>query len=133
MHSSSCEGGDGFTDNADDCDDTEPTVNPGEEELCDELDEHWILPGEHPELSIERRDELDIVEVRYRSRYYAAPRADVIVLPINNTSAENLARFLGRELIARLRGRFPDVVVRRLRLAVEETAGQRGVYSYAPD
>ncbi len=34
----SCEGADGFTDDNTDCDDSEPTVNPGEEEICDELD-----------------------------------------------------------------------------------------------
>jgi len=33
-----CEGDDGFADNATDCDDTESSVNPGAEEICDELD-----------------------------------------------------------------------------------------------
>ena len=100
--------------------------------LVNELDERWILPGEHPELRLERRAD-GVVEVRYRERYYAAPAADVLVLPINNTSAENLATLLGRELLVRLRKEYPDVVVRGLALAVEETAGQRGVYHFSPD
>ena len=33
-----CDGEDGFVDNADDCDDNEATVNPGEVEVCDNLD-----------------------------------------------------------------------------------------------
>jgi hypothetical protein len=69
--------------------------------------------------------------VRYRDRYYAAPRADVVVLPINNTSSENLAGWVGRELRRRLGERFPEVVVRELRVGVEETLGQLGVYRYA--
>ena len=98
-------------------------------ELVDELDEHWLIPGQHPVLRwCERPD--GVVEVRYQERYYAAPRADVIILPINNTSAENLAAWIGRELKSRLRARFPGAELFRVRLAVEETAGQRGVWSW---
>jgi 6-pyruvoyltetrahydropterin/6-carboxytetrahydropterin synthase len=107
-------------------------IKPLIRELVDELDEHWIVPGEHPELLHELRPD-GIVEVRYRERYYAAPAQDVLVLPINNTSAENLAAYLGRELRERIARRFGEVEVRELRVAVEETPGQRGVYRYAPD
>lgn len=107
-------------------------VKPVIRELVDELDEHWIVPGEHEELRWEERAD-GIVEVRYRDRYYAAPRDDVLVLPINNTSAENLAAHAGRELLRRLRERFADLEVRDLRVAVEETPGQRGVYHYERD
>ncbi len=104
-------------------------VKPVVRELLDELDEHWIVPGEHSELTCERRPD-GVAEVRYRDRVYSVPAGDVLVLPINNTSSENLAGWLGRELRARLARRFEDVEVRRLRLAVEETAGQSGVYDY---
>jgi 6-pyruvoyltetrahydropterin/6-carboxytetrahydropterin synthase len=107
-------------------------IKPIVRELCDELDEHWLVPGEHEEL---RHRELPggRIEVRYRDSVYAAPREDVLVLPINNTSAENLAAFVGRELRKRMEERFPDVEVARLCVAVEETPGQRGVYRYSPD
>ncbi len=104
-------------------------VKPVIREMCDELDEHWIVPGRHHELSVEEREDGSI-EVRYRERIYSAPREDVLVLPINNTSAENLATYLGRDLLRRLGERFPDLDVERLRLAVEETSGQRGVYHF---
>ena len=107
-------------------------IKPMVRELCDELDEHWIVPGEHAELTCERRPN-GVAEVRYRERVYTAPASDVLVLPINNTSAENLATFLAREILARLRQRFPDVVVGGLEVAVEEAPGQRGVYRYRPD
>ena len=111
-------------------------VKPVVRELVDELDEHWLVPGEHPDVLLEERAD-GVIELRYRERYYAAPREDVVVLPINNTSAENFASWLGRELVRRLSERFADVKVHNLRLAVEETSGQRGVYYFeteeAPD
>jgi 6-pyruvoyltetrahydropterin/6-carboxytetrahydropterin synthase len=107
-------------------------IKPLVRELVGALDERWILPGEHPELRLSHRAD-GVVEVRYRERYYAAPEADVLVLPVNNTSAENLSALLGRGLLERLRARYPEVEVHALSLAVEETAGQRGVYHYGPD
>ena len=104
-------------------------VKPVVRELVDELDEHWLVPGEHPVLSHEVRAD-GVCEVRYLDRYYAAPAEDVIVLPVNNTSSENLAGWVGLELRERLTKRFPGVAIRRLRVAVEETSGQRGVYMY---
>ncbi|MBL8857229.1 MAG: 6-carboxytetrahydropterin synthase [Planctomycetes bacterium] len=98
-------------------------------ELCDELDERWLIPGEHAVLTHGTRPD-GVTEVRYLDRYYAAPHEDVLVLPINNTSSENLATWFGRQLAARLAQRFPDVKVKRLRVAIEETLGQRGVYTF---
>jgi 6-pyruvoyltetrahydropterin/6-carboxytetrahydropterin synthase len=103
-------------------------VKPVVREICDRLDEHWIVPGEHAELRVNAgRD--GTTQVRYRDRVYSAPSEDVLVLPINNASSENLAAWFGRELLAELTRRFPDVPVSRLCVAVEETTGQQGVWS----
>ena len=107
-------------------------IKPIIRELVDDLDEHWLVPADHPGLDVTRRDD-GVVEVRYQERYYAAPAEDVLVLPINNTSAENLATYVGRLLRERLEGQFDDVEIRRLEVAVEETVGQRGVYEYRRD
>ncbi len=104
-------------------------VKPVLRELVDRLDEHWLVPGEHPVLEVNHRED-DVTEVRYRGSYYAAPRGDVIVLPVNNVSTENLAAWIGRGLRARLEEKFPGVAIDRLRVGVEETPGQRGVYEY---
>ena len=101
-------------------------------ELCDELDEHFLLPAEHPVLQHGVRED-GVMEVRYLDRYYALPVEDVVVLPINNSSSENLATWFGRELRRRLRLRFEDVDFRALRVSVEETRGQRGVYHYSAE
>lgn len=95
--------------------------------LCDELDEHWLVPGLHAELTCTHRDD-GHSEVIYRACRYLVPSDEVIVLPLNNISAENLAAWFGRTLLARLRERFGPVRVRRLRVLVSETSGQDGVY-----
>ena len=52
------------------------------------------------------------------------------MLPINNTSSENLACFLGRRLRDQLQQQFPQVRLNRVLLAVEETNGQRGRWEW---
>ena len=96
-------------------------------ELVDELDEHWIIPDQHSDLKHSLRED-GVMEVRYKDRYYAAPSEDVLVLPINNTSAENLSAWLGGELVKRLEARFPELELLGLEVRVEETPGQRGVW-----
>ena len=104
-------------------------VKPLVRELCDELDERWLVPGEHPVLTW-REVGSEQTEVCYLRKKYVVPTEDVLVLPINNTSSENLSGWIGRELRRRLPERFADVEVRRLRVSVEETPGQCGVYLY---
>jgi 6-pyruvoyltetrahydropterin/6-carboxytetrahydropterin synthase len=107
-------------------------IKPVVRALLDQLDEHWIVPGRHPVLTVHARPD-GITEVRYRDRYYAAPTGDVLVLPVNNTSSENLAAWIGHELLSLLDQRFPDVRLERLRVAVEETPGQRGHWRFEAD
>ena len=103
-------------------------IKPLIKELVDTLDEHLLIPGEHPVLTCEDVDG-DSSEIRYQERRYLIPTDDVIVLPITNTSAENLAGYLGRKLHEMIGRRWPDVRIQRLVMGVEETPGQRGVYT----
>ena len=96
-------------------------------ELCDELDEHWLVPTRHPELKVERLTD-GHTAVSYQDARYLAPSDEVIELPINNTSVENLAAWFGRELRRRLVERFGAARVRYLRIAISETPGQKAVY-----
>jgi len=107
-------------------------IKPVVREMVAELDEHWLVPGDHPGLSCKAGPDGGI-EIRYGERVYIVPRDDVLVLPINNTSAENLAGWFGREFRSRLESRFPDLELYRLSIAVEETPGQRAVYHFEPD
>ena len=95
--------------------------------LCDELDEHLLLPGQHPVLTTRRVGAQ--LEIRYRERHYLIPADEVIVLPIGNTSDENLATWFGRTLRSRMAAVWPTLAVRRLCVGVEETPGQRGIWT----
>ncbi len=102
-------------------------IKPLARALCDELDEHLLIPGEHPVLTATVDGEH--YDIRYRERRYLIPRDEVIVLPIGNSSAENLAAWFGRTLRERMRGEWPDLRLKRLSVGVEETRGQRGVWT----
>lgn len=94
--------------------------------LCDELDEHTLIPAESPHLTI--TDEPDEhLEIRFRDRRYVLPRADCVLMPVPNITIEALARHLGERLRDVL-GSLPQATaIQRLRLGVEESPGQMGL------
>jgi 6-pyruvoyltetrahydropterin/6-carboxytetrahydropterin synthase len=102
-------------------------VKPDIRSLCAELDEYWLVPGEHPEVKVDQRDD-GHTEVVYRACRYLAPTDEVVVLPISNTSSELFAAWMARELDRRLSERFGAGSIARLRVSIEETAGQHGAF-----
>ena len=90
--------------------------------LCRGLDSRTLLPAACPLLTWEHRD--GAIEVTYRDRLYRVPEADVVLLPLANSSMELLARHLWRQLAPGLAGTAVD----HLTVAVEESAGQRAIY-----
>jgi 6-pyruvoyltetrahydropterin/6-carboxytetrahydropterin synthase len=102
-------------------------IKPLVREVCDELDEHLLIPGEHPVLTAVRVGAQ--MEIRYRERRYLIPAEEVIVLPIGNTSAENLAAWFGRTLHERMTAKWASLRVRQLSIGIEETPGQRGTWT----
>ncbi len=103
-------------------------IKPLVRQLCDHLDEHLLLPGEHPVLTATRTGEH--FDIRYRERRYLVPANEVIVLPIGNTSAENLAAWFGRTLRERMLAAWPGLRLGQLSVGIEETPGQRGVWTW---
>jgi len=90
---------------------------------CARLDSLTLLPAESPRLRWERCGES--VEVRCGERVYRFPAADVLLLPLVNTSIELLAGMLWGELASHLAGSRVDT----LAVSVEESAGQRCWYT----
>lgn len=88
-----------------------------------QLDERFLVAGRHPEVSVQPADD-DHVLVRYRRRRYLAPADEVAILPIDNTSSENLARWIAGELWRASTAALPEVALTGLEVRVEETAGQ---------
>jgi 6-pyruvoyltetrahydropterin/6-carboxytetrahydropterin synthase len=85
---------------------------------CRALDGRVLLPACAAQLEV-RRDG-DAVEVAFAGRRYRFPGADVVELPLANTSIELLARWLWGELAPAIGD--PGVVA--LAVSVEETSGQ---------
>ncbi len=107
-------------------------IKPVIRELCDELDEHMLVPGRHPVLTCESKAD-GTSTIRYRDRSYVIPTDEIVVLPITNSSAENLAGWFAEELLERMHVRFPDRGSLAIEVAVEETPGQRGVVRIEED
>ena len=93
--------------------------------LTDELDHHMLLPTEHPAIRV-TADERE-VEVRFEQRRWIFPLGDCLLLPIVQTTAELLAKYLGERLAEALERRL-GFRAERLRVEVDENHGQWGVW-----
>jgi 6-pyruvoyltetrahydropterin/6-carboxytetrahydropterin synthase len=92
--------------------------------IVDELDHHVLLPTDHPAITVQADDRS--VEARFEDRRWLFPRGDCVLLPVANTTAELLARYIGRRLRDDLAARIgirPNV----LRVEVDECNGQMAV------
>ncbi len=84
----------------------------------DSWDEMILLPKNHPEMifkSVENN-----LTVHFRDRFYSFPKNEVQLLPITNTSVENLSSLLAEEFMKA----FKVYKVKKVRVYVEETRGQ---------
>ena len=93
--------------------------------VCSRLDEKTLIPAHSDCLSI--REEGEQVIVGYENDEFRFPRADVVLVPLVHSSAEELARYLAGEIRAEL----PAEGVQRIRMieiGVEETTGQAAYF-----
>ncbi|MCI0457706.1 MAG: 6-pyruvoyl tetrahydropterin synthase family protein [Gemmataceae bacterium] len=89
--------------------------------ITDELDHHMLLPTRNAHILLEEGPQS--VRVRYREREWVFPRGDCVLLPIENTTAELLARYLAERLTEELQ-RHHHYAPKVLRVEVEENVGQ---------
>jgi 6-pyruvoyltetrahydropterin/6-carboxytetrahydropterin synthase len=97
--------------------------------ITDELDHRMLLATRNPLIVVEERSAS--VHVRYRDREWVFPRDDCVLLPIENTTAELLARYIALRLadeLLRQHGYRPEV----LRVEVEESIGQSALCELLP-
>jgi hypothetical protein len=67
-------------------------------------------------------------EISYRDRRDVFPRTDVAALPIDNSTAERLAEWVGGKLLPYLLAQ-PGAQIKKLTVGVEEMPGQAGWYT----
>ncbi len=95
--------------------------------IVDELDHRMMLPTRNPHIRVESGPRG--VQVRYREREWLFPVEDCVLLPVENTTAELLGRYIGRRLLDELHehhGYEPAV----LRVEVEESFGQSASWEW---
>ncbi len=98
--------------------------------LVEPLDHRVLLPTEHPTIQIFESD--TEVEVTWTQRRWVFPRADCVLLPLANVTAELLARWLGRQLIDAL-GETMDCVPQAVRIELQEMDGHWAFFDWRPD
>src|ERR1043166_2372890 len=95
--------------------------------ITDELDHRLMLPTRNPHIRVEEGPRS--IHVRYREREWLFPRDDCVLLPIENTTAELLAHYIGERLRDDLRQSY-SYVPETLRVEVEESFGQSATYAW---
>ena len=98
--------------------------------ITDELDHRMMLPTRNRVIVLEESPKS--VLVCYKDREWMFPRDDCVLLPIENTTAELLARYIGDRLREDLRN-MCNYVPPVLRVEVEESFGQSATYEWRGD
>ncbi len=93
--------------------------------IVSDLDHRVLLPTQHGLISVE--SSANEVVVRFRERRWIFPAADCRILPVANTTAEEIAQYIGDRLILALRIRLGSLdSIERLVVGVDENQGQWG-------
>jgi 6-pyruvoyltetrahydropterin/6-carboxytetrahydropterin synthase len=93
--------------------------------VADRLDHRTLLPSESERIVVQQTG--DEVVATYQDKRYVFPAGDVVLLPIPNTTAEMLARWIAGEIKARL-SPTELAAARAIEVEVEESFGQRAIY-----
>ena len=96
-------------------------------EITDELDHHMLVPTGNPVIQVSAEE--GIVHMIYKDREWLFPRGDCVVLPIENTTAELIAKYLAARLATALKQRH-QFVPELLRVEVEESVGVSAIYEW---
>jgi len=99
-------------------------------EIVEQLDERTLIPARSDCLAIEPRGAT--IAVRYERDEFILPAADVCLLPIVHTSAEELARYVYDQLHAVLARRRALEGVVAMEVSVAEGPGQSATYRRSP-
>ncbi|CAD75929.1 conserved hypothetical protein-putative 6-pyruvoyl-tetrahydropterin synthase [Rhodopirellula baltica SH 1] len=88
------------------------------------LDHHVILPRDHKEILV-TQDETETT-ARFRERRWVFPNEDCIIMPVINTTAEEIARVIAENVREQTKEQFGKALS-SIEVAVDENAGQWGV------
>lgn len=106
-------------------------IKPIVREVCDSLDHKLLLPKENQHIEFHTDENNTQIKTPCGSMF-SIPTSDVLLLPIQNTSAERLAIYICSEIrritLAKYHFKFQT-----LEIEVEETPGQSAIYLHKED
>ena len=91
------------------------------QKLVGELDHRVLLPTQHPAIHVQADDRE--VTATFEARRWVFPREDCILLPVANTTAELIARWMALQLRDIIR-QHAGQKLESLRVEIEENFGQ---------
>lgn len=94
------------------------------EKIVRQLDHHMLLPTTHPMIKVEADDKE--VLTTFRNKRWIFPKEDCMLLPITNTTAEQIAWWIANELRDAMKPTVGDQI-ETLEIAVDENNGQWGI------
>ena len=95
--------------------------------VCDSLDEYTLIPGESPHLTVE--EEGDYYRVTHAADSMLFLKADTLVIPVRNTTVEDLSWYLLQQLVADTS--FLEAQdIREIEVMVSSGPGQTGASEY---
>lgn len=94
-------------------------------EITDELDHHVLLPTGHSLIKVNAGEQE--VEVTFEDRRWIFPRGDCILLPLEQTTAELVARYIGLRLLEALEKKIGTRPAQTI-VGVDENNGQWGIW-----
>ncbi|HTW87349.1 MAG TPA: 6-carboxytetrahydropterin synthase [Candidatus Binataceae bacterium] len=101
-------------------------VKQATKEIVERLDERTLIPADSDCLELESRG--GAIAVRYERDEFVLPAADVCLLPIIHTSAEELARYIWTQLHAALAAQKALNGMVSMEVSVAEGPGQAAIY-----
>lgn len=102
-------------------------IKPIVRKICDSLDHKLMIPKNHPQIIIEDREKNYNIITPDES-VFSIPKTDVLLLPIENTSAERIAAYLAYEIRSEVLAQY-QFEFNELEIEVEETPGQSAVFT----
>ncbi len=91
------------------------------QEIVNGLDHHVLLPTDHPTIKV--ANEGNEVVARFEEKRWVFPQEDCVLLPVANTTAELLAKWIGGQLLEKLDSKT-KANIDRVVVSVDENHGQ---------
>lgn len=91
------------------------------QKTVDELDHRVLLPTQHQKIKVSEENEE--IQATFENRRWVFPKEDCILLPIENTTAELIAHWIGQQLLTVI-GSQASSQIESIQIEVEENFGQ---------